>query len=303
VLNEAQVSYRNNYATPTPYFELEHSWQNLSGLATGSVHILKDLLAYATYSRGSKSGGLNLTGLSRDLQAAGKGIVKPEVVDHVEGGVKSQWFGHRLTINADVFHTLIRDLQITTNDVNFQPARRYLSNVAAVVSKGVELEVRAVPRPGLSLYATGLYNIVEYSRYKTSPCAPELLAPGEPTVCDLSGRPSAVAPKYSGSAGGNYTLDLTSGLALYLGADVSYRSWFYGSTDASRYSRVPETTLVNARLGVKDRDGRWDLQVWSTNLLNATYWLTRSWDQQTGLFSGQLGEPRMIGTTFRYYFL
>jgi len=122
-------------------------------------------------------------------------------------------------------------------------------------------------------------------------------------VCDLSGRTSALAPKYAASAGATYTLDLTDGLAGYLGADYSYRSSFYSSFDLSRYSRIPQTSLLNARIGLKDRNGRWDAQIWSTNLLDSLYWLSKTIDTETGRITGQLGEPRMYGATFRYNFL
>jgi len=302
-LNDAQIAVRNNYVPATPYFELEHSWTNLSGVGTGVVHLGKDAIFYGTYSRGSKSGGLNLTGLAKVLQDAGYGIVKPEKVDHFEAGIKSQWFEHRLTANVTAFRTQVSDLQIPTQDVSFNPPRRYLGNVATVRSQGVELELQTRPIKAISVYASGTFNPVEYVSYTSAPCPFELRAPGQPTVCDLSGRTSALAPKYAASAGATYTLDLTDGLAGYLGADYSYRSSFYSSFDLSRYSRIPQTSLLNARIGLKDRNGRWDAQIWSTNLLDSLYWLSKTIDTETGRITGQLGEPRMYGATFRYNFL
>jgi hypothetical protein len=40
----------------------------------------------------------------------------------------------------------------------------------------------------------------------------------------------------------------------------------------------------------------------SQNLLDADYYFLKSVDEQTGLHSGLLGDPRTFGATFRYFF-
>jgi iron complex outermembrane receptor protein len=300
-LNEAQQAIRDNFTPATAKFNLDQDWHHISGLATASAHLWKDGLLYATYARGAKSGGLNLTGLAQVLLDAGRGVLKPERADNIEAGLKTQWFRRRISANVTAFRTEIRNQQIPTFDVTFSPPRRYLANVATVRSQGIELELQGRPAPWLSLYGSSTFNDVKYVNYKTSPCPYEERAPGTPTVCDLSGRPSSIAPKYAVSGGGTYSVDVSENLELYLGADVSYRSTFYSASDLSRYSIIPATTLLNARVGIRDRNGRWDAQVWSTNLLDSTYWLTRSINTEDARLLGQLGDPRFFGATVRYY--
>lgn len=304
-LNDAQVMLYNTYTPAIPDYQLDKTWHNFSGLATLSAKLTQDALVFGTYSRGSKSGGLNLANLPKDANGQAQGalaILKPETVDHFELGLKSQWFGRRFTANVSLFHTEIRDYQNTIADRSGPVTINYLSNVGTVRSKGIEVELRAVPVKGLSLYAAATYNPTEYASYKSAQCPWEKRAPGQPVVCDLSGQQLPVAPKYSASAGGDFTTDITSGLRLFIGADFSHRSSYTTTTNNSRYSRIDPVSLVNARVGLKDANGHWEALIWSQNLLDSLYFLTKTLDEQTGRLSGLLGDPRTFGATVRYYF-
>jgi len=301
-LNAAQLALRSAYTPSIPYYELDKSWNSFGALATLSQKLGQDKLIFITYSRGSKSGGLNLTNLPEDAIRNGWAIIKPETVDHFELGLKSQWFARRLTVNASVFNTEIRDYQNTVVDLSGTTYRWYLSNVGSVRSRGVELEVKTRPVRNLNLYASGTYNIAEYKSYKNAQCPWEDRAPGQPVVCDLSGQQLPVAPKFSASAGGDFTLSLTDHIKAFVGVDYAWRSSYTTTTNNSRYSRVSGVGLVNARLGLKDADGRWEANIWSQNLFNELYFLSKSVDEQTGRYSGLLGDPRTFGATARYYF-
>ena len=79
----------------------------VSYLATASYHWSDTLMTYATYSRGNKSEGINVTLLPPGVNA----VVKPERVDNYELGVKSSWFGGRLVANAGSRIRIIRALR------------------------------------------------------------------------------------------------------------------------------------------------------------------------------------------------
>lgn len=303
--NDAQRAIRAQYISPIPYYELDKSWHSIGALATLSAKLGPDKLAFLTYSRGSKSGGLNLRDLPRDDDGNVRPdllILKPETVDHLEFGVKTQWFDRRLMANLNVFHTYIRDYQNTIVDTSRERRINYLSNVGAVRSRGIELELRARPVGGLNLYASGTYNLADYRSYRTAQCPWEKRWPGAPAVCDLSGEQLPVAPKFAFSGGGDYTLRLTDKLSAFIGADVNHRSSYTTTTNNSRYSRVPGFALLNGRLGLKDGDGKWSAYVWGTNLLDTLYFVTKAVNEQTTRLAGQLGDPRLFGATFRYFF-
>jgi iron complex outermembrane receptor protein len=305
-LDPAQSSLLNTYAGVVPRYELDKSWNNLSGTVTLAQKLAESALVFGTYSRGSKSGGINLANLPKDADGntqKGLAILKPETVDHFEIGLKSQWWHRRFTANISLFRTQIRDYQSTVADRSGPVILNYLSNVGKVRSQGVEVELRATPIRGLNLYAAGTFNPTEYLSYKSAQCPWETRAPGQSPVCDLSGQQLPVAPKWAGSAGGDWTFSITEGLRFFLGADVSYRSSYTTTFNNSRYSRLDPVTLVNARLGLKDGDGHWEALIWSQNLLDSLYFLAKSiQDEQNGRQTGLLGDPRTFGGNFRYYF-
>ena len=303
--NEAQLAIRETFINEIPRYELDKTWHNLGALATLSQKIGQDKLVFLTYSRGSKSGGLNFRDLPRDADGNVQPdllILKPETVDHFELGAKTQWFDRRFTANLAIYQTSIRDYQNTVVDQSRPRPIAYLSNVGEVRSRGIELELRARPVTGLNIYASGAYNEAIYKSYENAQCPWEQRAPGAPAVCDLSGQQLPVAPKYSASAGGDYTLQLSEKLDAFVGADFSFRSAYTTTANNSRYSRVDGAALLNARVGVKDGAGRWQLYAWSQNLLDELYYLSKMVNEQTGRLTGLLGDPRTFGGTFRYFF-
>src|SRR5205085_4915902 len=171
VCNPAPVSSvtRDQCATlpPQSYSPAFSDW-NISGDITASYHLSGDVLAYATYARAFKSGGINLAGLPLDannnpiLSAA---TVRPETENHFEAGLKSQFFDRRLTVNLAAFWTEIEDYQATVTNGQLGVLRGYLANAGKVRTRGFELEVSARPTEGLSLYFNGAFTDARYVRF------------------------------------------------------------------------------------------------------------------------------------------
>ena len=78
----------------------------VTGLATLSYKVSPDVLVYGTYSKGNKSGGLNITG-----GGVLNPVVRPEKVNNYEIGVKSQLFNRAVTLNLAAFRTDVTDYQ------------------------------------------------------------------------------------------------------------------------------------------------------------------------------------------------
>jgi len=282
---------RAAFATSTAY-ALKDSDGEVSGLVNLSYQVNPNILAYANYARGTKSGGLNLT----VLPAGADPIVAPEKVDALEAGLKTRLFDGRVTLNADVFWQRDRNYQANIYDQAIQ--KLYLSNVPEVRTKGFEIDVQAQPTDDLSLYASTTYNDAVYQKYPGGQCGLEAITQAS---CDLSGRPLAGTPRWAASAGGEYSRPVSLGARearAYLGADYSYRSSLYSHASDSIYTRLPQLSLVNARAGVR-ADG-WDLYVWGKNLGNAKYFTYLSpGPGNTGALFAQLGDPRTYGVTLR----
>jgi iron complex outermembrane recepter protein len=278
------------------------------GLATLSYKFTRDLSAYATYSRGSKSAGMNLV----NLPPTAPKIVAPESIDNYEVGVKSTWFDRRLTVNADLFWEDDTNYQ-TTLLTTTGPLVTLAANIPGVRSRGVELDTRAEPIDGLQLSFSTAYTDATYQSYPNSPCPFERFvvtgagALNANTVCDLSGRPLPAVSKWVISAGAQYEHAVGNlgfgNLVGYVGADTSYRSSFYSAANDSIYSRVPSYNITNARIGVRAANSRWDFSLWARNAFDTNYIQTSGpVTFNSGAISVLVGDPRTVGATLRARF-
>jgi len=294
----AQAATVRAQFNPVTSYSTAFSDDSLSGLATLSWRFSDDALAYASYSRGNKSGGLNLTNLPAGIDPD----VEPEKVDSYELGIKSQWLDNRVTLNVAGYWTEISDYQtaITEQVPNTVNVRQYIANIPGVRSRGVEGDLSFAPSERASFYASVAYADTTYSDYPNAPQAPERLNLG--AIQDLTGEQLPGVPKFTYTLGGDLSAPLGSlggrDLSAYIHADYSHRSSFNTSSSNSIYADVPAYGIANARIGFKTDDGLFDLSVWARNLFDKDYFQTLS-AQNTGLVTALIGEPRTVGLTLR----
>ncbi len=283
-----------NQLNPNISYSAATSDDSLSGLATLSWKAGRDVLVYATYSRGNKSGGLNLSNLPAGISA----VVAPEKVDNYELGVKSQLFNRAVTLNAALFWTDVANYQtaITEQIPSTTNFRNYITNIPLARSRGVEGDAVWAVTSRVSLNLSGAYTDAYYVSYPKGPTPVETSNISPST--DLSGKPLAGVPKWAFTGGVDASQPLGGRTELYGHADYSWRSSFYTAVSDSRYSLVPSYGIGNARVGVRLDDGRYDLSVWAKNIFDKDYFQTLS-IAATGLITANLGDPRTFGATFR----
>lgn len=266
-----------------------------SGLATLSYKVTSDVLLYATYSRGSKSGGLNIT-----AGGASRPVVDPEKVDAYEVGLKSQWLDGRLTVNTAAFLTDIRNYQTTVSEAipGSTVYNQYLTNIPQVRSKGIEADLSFSPTKWITLSASGAYTDARFIRFTNSPQRPELAIPGTPQVQDLSGQRLPGISKFAYALAAEVTQPLSETLETYARGDWLHRSAFNVAPTNSVYGAVPAYGVLNGRIGLRVPDKQIDLSVWARNLLDKKYYVNRS-GGNFGLITALPGDPRTIGATLR----
>lgn len=302
----AVVTTVRNSLSPEQSFRVDTSDDSLSGLATIAWKPAKDVLLYATYSRGSKSQGLNLTNLPAGVDP----VVQPEKVNNYEIGLKSQFLNRRLTINLAAYQTDVSNYQTTIVQqvVGTNRYVNYIANIPEVRSRGFEGDVAWQVVPWFGLTGSLAYTDATYRDYPNGPTPVEALNPtptntaGNP-VSDFTGQRLAGVPKWSAALGGDLSHAIgRGGSEAYLHGDWSYRSSYYTVASNSRYGLVPGYGIVNARLGVRFGEGkRFDLSVWARNLLDKDYFQTLN-VLSYGLITGQAGDPRTFGGTFKARF-
>ena len=126
-----------------PSFVDDASFRDFSPRAVIDYKPNENLLFFASYSQGFKSGGFNSFGLSPAFDA--------ENINGYEAGVKSGWAQNRIRLNMSGFIYDYSDLQIRlpvpTGGVDIR-------NVAEAKIKGFEIEGSAVPVRGLTFSAS-----------------------------------------------------------------------------------------------------------------------------------------------------
>ena len=270
-----------------------------SFLVSTDYHLAPGLMGYGFVSYGEKAGGTNAA-----LPAAGEGPaslkVKPEIATDYELGLKSELFGGKLTLDAGLFYTEVRDYQATYFAQVNNTSVQILSNVGEVVSQGAEAEATARPVTGLTLHASLGYDDAHYATYANAPCPVEITGR---TFCDLSGRPVVGAPRWTANAYSLYERHLGP-VTGYGRAEVSWRSQFYGYQDDSASTAVPAYALVNLYLGVKSPSGHWDVMLWGKNVGNVhvPYSYLSYGSLLPGAYVPFFGDPATYGVTLRASF-
>ena len=281
------------------------------GAASGRFNLAygwsEQVMPYLTYSRGSKSGGINMSGLplnAANLPALATAVVKPERNTTVEFGAKTRFFGRRLLFNVDVYDTTVRNFQTNVVDLGPGALRGYLANIEKVRVKGVEADATFLLTRHLTGYVSTAITDGKYVSYKNGVCPLEFISTST-SVCNLSGKPLSGTPHTVVSAGGEYRLTMRiasfSG-ETFLRADLASRTDTYGDPSDSRYTLIKGYTLVNASLGMR-AGTRWEVTAWARNLFNRNYMQNLTVQAgNSGLIVGTPSDPRMAGVAVRASF-
>jgi outer membrane receptor protein involved in Fe transport len=226
-------------------------------------------MGYLSYARGFKAGGFNgvdTTGVVGNLP------YNPEAVDAYEGGFKTTWLDGKLLANLAAFLSNYKDLQVTAN--TYSPTGAVISlvkNAASSRSEGVEFESQWRVTRNLRLGVEATYLDAHYVRYTNA--GPTQLQQLEGIrIQDLSGQPTALAPRWSENVSGAYTVPLGVNykLTTELIGYFSSRYFLSGSgTDDPLLSQGAYGRL-DARIAFESADGRWGLEVLGKNLTDRT---------------------------------
>ncbi len=286
----AQVT-RNIFAANIPQYLADTTENNLSGRGTISFHPTEDVMLYATYSRGFKSGGLNLNA------TAAPRVIDPEKVEAYEAGLKSQFLDRRVTLNLAAYRQTIDNYQSQQIDTAVAQTA-YIANVGSVRSQGLEADARARIAPGVSVFAAAAYTDAKYVNFSNAPCPVEYL--GLQTICDLSGRRLPGVSKFSWSLGTDVAIPLSSGGQVHFNADYSHRSKFFTTYNLAADSLAPGYGIVNARIGYRTADEKFDLSLFARNLFDKTYIsIINPSAFNTGASTATLGDPAIYGVTLQ----
>ncbi|MEY2926179.1 MAG: hypothetical protein RL367_656 [Pseudomonadota bacterium] len=269
------------------------SWNNVGWKIGLDYKASDDILLYAYWARGFKSGGFTgRIGIAQDL-----GPYNPEHVDTFEMGIKADLLDKRLRFNLATFYTNYRDMQLaqiyfTGTGANLVQGNTII-NAATSHIKGFELDLTAAPARGLTLKASLAYLDATYAKF------PFLLPSG--ATLDLKGQRLQNAPEWSASAGFNYEFDLGPAVKGRLAANYSFTSekLLTSIIDVAR-ARVQPQHLVNANVDIMPMENL-TVGVYATNLFDNRY-INSVFDAPGTLGLVNYAPPRQWGVSLGYKF-
>ncbi|WP_372779725.1 TonB-dependent receptor [Litorivivens sp.] len=251
-------------ASQDPLEALEKEWTGKLGV---DYALTPDILLYASYSRGYRSGSYNggVYYLERDLDDA---YARPEFIDAYEMGIKADLLDGRARFNAAAFYYDYTDQQF----VNVVGISVFLENAGASEIQGVEAEFQYQVNERLFLNAgVGLLD----TRYKELMLADTTTLANPEDQVDLAGNDLISAPDVNFNLSVDWDVLVTDYGYLSLNVNGSYQSkqWFSAYNDKAEYEATKQDAyhLLNARLSWFSADDRYSLAAFVKNIEDVEY--------------------------------
>ncbi len=290
-------------------FSDNDSWDEFTPYVGVDYQITDDIMAYASYRTGFKSGGYDMRANKAVNPDADKPY-DPETVDTYEIGVKSTLWDKRLRMNAAVFYNDYSDMQVTVQRaVGESDFASQVLNAGKSEAKGFELEAIAMLTQSLTVNTTFGYIDADFTKV-------DWFDPNLQAMVDVSDDwVISNTPKYQWNLGAEYSFDVR-GWNTTLLANLAYR-------DSVHIFEVPSAldegsyTLYNASLVVMSPDQHWTIGVHGKNLgdkqyRNAGYNFPGTFDADGNMIVGGLGgddtvtgfygDPRTVALSVKYSF-
>ena len=232
-------------------------------------------LAYASATRGFKSGGFNASS-----PEPGRGYA-PEWAWSYEAGLKSTFASGRARLNLAAFHTHYTDLQVQTA---IRPGVLDISNAASADIRGVEMEGSWQPARALQVGGHLAWLDARYDQY---------VAVGVGGVTgDVSGRRLSNAPRWSGRLWLDWRTGAGRAGTLSLRAETRGQSivFFTPFNDGVQRQSAYGVLDLSAEIG----PGPWSVGVYARNLTGENF-ITGTFSSPPPAIGGRPGEPRMVG--------
>ena len=285
IFENYDVAAEASFDALTPRVVLE--WRPLAG---------SDLMAYASWSEGFKSGGFD-SKVSRASEADRP--IREETATNFELGLKSRWFNDSLQMNGAVFSTDFRDLQRITllfDTVSGAFDGLRVKNAARASISGAELEAAWAPDDRLLLNLAYGYLDARFDEF--------LAATIQGFDIRRDGNRIPHAPWHSFNFAAAYGLDLGANgrLAFHLDYGWKHHSWFSSDNAPGRFERDASLQkaygVANASLSWTPAGERWAVTAWCKNLTDTLYA-----DQRTS-FAGaswaHYAPPRTYGVSVQF---
>jgi iron complex outermembrane receptor protein len=255
-----------------PHVQSSLSEGDLTPMLNLSWHATRDLMAYASYSQGFKSGGFDQR-VFPPLAATPQ--YQSEKATTYELGIKSQFLDRRLTVNADIFDTEYSNLQVQV----FTGVAPVTENAAAARIEGAELESKYAVGAGWFLEGSVGYLDPKYTKINSDA--------NEITLNSKFERISTWTLNGSLSK----SVEFGDGSELSARADASYRTGFYMDALNSPELYQKAYALLNASVSYTFLQKKLTITLGGTNITSTHYSETGIYDTSFGSYENLFARP------------
>ena len=300
--------FNNGFSQPggSPGQLNEHNTSFTTGI---DFKVTPDMLLYANVSKGFKAGSFGTISAATTAQYVP--VTQESLIDY-EVGFKASLADRRVNITGAAFYYDYKNKQLRAKVVDpLFGSLDALVNVPKSRVTGAEIQFDARPVQGLVLNIAGTYLHSEIKEFVGAVGQTSGTVNGVPVIlpvnASFAGTPLPFTPKFSVTAGFDYTFHVASQLDTFIGAQASHQTETSGvliPPTVTTGVAFPVTqdiyyinarTLVNANFGFAGTDNRWRVQFWGKNILNKYYWTNTTLDSDT--IVRYTGRPREIGVT------
>lgn len=239
-----------------------------------------DTNIYASVAKGTKPGGFNVGQVRDDLRPFGQ-----EKIWTYELGAKTYLFDRRVNLEASLYYSDWRDVQVTTicygvsSPFGPEPqcptatavSLNYIVNADKAEVKGAELAMTALVTDELTLRLQYAYTDSKFKDFLARDVFP---APASPTPRQFAGNRMPLVAKHSLTADVRYEQPVASDVNIFTELSGRYRSSRYARFD--NRVKIADKAVFDARIGLEADD--WSAVVFVDNIFNdLTPDFTRYW--------------------------
>lgn len=288
-----------------PFLPPVANFTDTSYMASADYQLNDNVMLYARFSQGFKSGGYN----GRANSTAEATEYDPETADSYEIGFKASLNDNTLRLNVAAFTTDYQNFQARVSGLDIDPitnlpaAKLSVINAGAMTISGLEVEGAWKVTDDLTFDTQiGLldanYDVFADARFTSTGGSRAFQTP-------------AFSPRLTARYGVTYVAEAPSGMNVTFGAVAKYRDRMALAVDnTATNSRVElpgmfqeEYWLFDARIVANDASGRYSLGVYGQNLLNEVYKTDAQEFSSVGsIRTAYFGAPQtiMVKLTARY---
>ncbi len=262
----------------------------LSGRIGPQWEISKDMMAYASFSRGYKGPAFNVF---FNMSPTQDNVIGPEKSRSWEAGLKSTLMDGRMRLNLAAFKTEYTGYQANVPDLRNGVIVTRLINAGEVSTEGLEADLTA--RLTSQFTVSGSLALTK-ARVKRFSCPP-----GAAASCDINGKPLPFAPDQKLGLRAKYTQPLGGKLSIDYGVDANWQSKTNFDLTQQPDSVQKAYGILNATIALQSTAG-WRLAFLAKNLTDQSY---ATFIQSSGNHINRYvprDDQRYFGVNFRYDF-